>query len=165
MNEPVDRDAYAGGFARALATMDDQPPWLSSARRTAFSSFLDDGWPTTKDEDWRFTDVSPLTRMLLLPRPAANDIELDAFDSRLLAIGATSSHRLVFVDGHYHRRLSGRQQYDLGNGLVVAPLSATLAMGEAPVARVLGQLLRDQNAFVALNTAFMADGTWIRIPP
>ena len=167
MNEPLDRDAYADGFARALATMADQPSWLNSARRMAFSSFIDYGWPTTKDEDWRFTDVSPLTRMLLLPRPPAEEIALDgadAFDTRLLAVGATSRHRLVFVDGHYHRQLSERQQHELGDGLVVAPLSATLARDEIPAARVLGQLLRDQTAFISLNTAFMTDGAWVRIP-
>jgi Fe-S cluster assembly protein SufD len=165
MNEPVDRDAYADGFARVLATMADQPSWLNATRRMAFTSFVDDGWPTTKEEDWRLTDVSPLTRTLLLPRPSSDDVALDAFDARLLAIGATSRHRLVFVDGHYQPRLSARHPQDVGDGLVVAPLSAVLAKDEVPLARVLHQLLRDQNAFIALNTAFMADGAWIRIPP
>ena len=66
---PHDRQAYATGFAHVLEQDTGLPAWLTSVRRTAFDAFLEQGWPTTKQEDWRFTDVTPITRLALLPPP------------------------------------------------------------------------------------------------
>jgi len=66
----TERQAYATGFAQALEQDTGLPAWLTSVRRTAFDDFLEQGWPTTKQEDWRFTDVTPITRLPLLPSPA-----------------------------------------------------------------------------------------------
>jgi Fe-S cluster assembly protein SufD len=158
------RDTYADGFARALASSAGQPSWLNLARRSAFYSFVENGWPTTKQEDWRFTDVSPITRLALLPKaaPAAGPV-VEAFDQPLLGLGQGQGHRLVFVDGLYHAGLSTWQAPP--SGLVVAPLSTALSHDDGAIAKVLGQQLRAQNAFVALNSAFMTDGAFIRIPP
>src|SRR5438132_12489893 len=37
-------------------------PWLRSLREDAFARFCQVGFPTTHDEDWRFTTVSPIAR-------------------------------------------------------------------------------------------------------
>ncbi len=162
-----DRDSYADGFARILASGAGMPSWLSSVRRNAFAAFVERGWPTTKQEDWRFTDVSPITRLALLPFAQKTMQEVpDGFDDALAGLGRGRGHRMVFVNGRYHAGLSTRNP--LPGGLVATPLSSALS-GEGghdeAVASVLGQHLRDQNAFVALSTAFMTDGAFIRIPP
>ena len=161
------RDAYADGFARVLAAGAGLPSWLNSARRNAFDAFIELGWPTTKQEDWRFTDVAPITRLALLP-PVEETTERvpDAFDESLLNLGHGQGHRLVFVDGRYRPSFATWQA--LPAGLVVTPLSSALSSdsgSERAIASILGQHLRDQNAFVALNTAFMTDGVFIHIPP
>ena len=48
--------------------------------------------------------------------------------------------------------------------LCAIPLSSALGDNAGPVEQVLGHQLRGQNAFVALNTAFMTDGAFVRIP-
>jgi Fe-S cluster assembly protein SufD len=156
------RERYAAGFARALAEHGEDPAWLNSARRAAFDSFVEQGWPSTKQEDWRFTDTSPVTRLALLPPPDVAQVEPSRrFDKGLTQLGVGQGSRGVFLDGRYRPELSS----DTGLGRVtVAPLSSALAEGEPIVAQLLGQHLRDQNAFLALNTAFMTDGVLVRVP-
>jgi len=159
----TDRNTYATGFAHALEQDTGFPAWLTSVRRTAFDAFLEQGWPTTKEEDWRFTDVSPITRLALLPPPAGKpQFARDDFAPGLLGLGGEEARRLLFVDGSYHSGAAkGRPRPD---DLWAIPLSSALAEDTGGVGNVLGHHLRSQNAFVALNTAFMTDGAFIRIP-
>ena len=114
--------------------------------------------PTVRDEEWRFTDISPLTRQTFQPARARGPrglVDVDRFD---LPEAAT---RLVFVDGVYVPELS-RIAHD---GAVVGNLSAVdSAQGEI-VARHLGRHteFRD-NVFAALNTAFVHDGAIVIVP-
>jgi len=157
------RDAYATGFAQAIEQDTGLPSWLTSVRRTALDSFLEQGWPTTKQEDWRFTDVTPITRLALLPPPdikphfAAADFSPD-----LLGLGGKGARRLIFVDGRYHSGAAlGRP---LPDDVCAIPLSSALADDTGTIGTVLGHHLRSQNAFVSLNTAFMTDGAYVHIP-
>src|SRR5437899_8882867 len=48
-----------------LAEFTRQPaaePWLQQLRESAFQRFAELGFPTTRDEDWRFTNVAPIAR-------------------------------------------------------------------------------------------------------
>jgi len=159
----TDRHAYASGFAQALEQDTGLPAWLTSVRRTAFDDFLDQGWPTTKQEDWRFTDVTPITRLTMVPPPTGKPhFTPDHFTADLLGLGGEDSRRLLFVDGRYHSGAAkGRSRPD---GVLATPISGALAEDTGTLGHVLGHHLRSQNAFVALNTAFLSDGAFIRIP-
>src|SRR5437764_14459434 len=90
--------AFAGnGAGRA-------PSWLREARRGAIARFAELGFPTTKQEEWRFTSVAPIAEaeftLAQAPRsqlPAPSDIER-------LCVGA--GPRVVFVDARHAPRLS-----------------------------------------------------------
>ena len=159
----TERHAYATGFAQALEQDTGLPAWLASIRRTAFDDFLELGWPTTKQEDWRFTDVTPITRATLLPAAAGKPhFAPDDFAADLLSLGGDDARRLLFVDGRYHSGAAkGRTRPD---EILAAPLSCALAEDTGSLGHVLGHHMRSQNAFVALNTAFMSDGAFISIP-
>ena len=158
-----DRSAYAAGFAQALGQDTGLPSWLTSVRRTAFDAFMEQGWPSTKQEDWRFTDVTPITRLALLPPTAGKPhFAKDDFAADWLGLGGADARRLIFVDGSYHSGAGmGRPRPD---DLCAIPLSSALADDTRTIDTVLGHHLRSQNAFVALNTAFMTDGAYIHIP-
>lgn len=165
---PADiRAAYATGFAQALAKGADLPSWLLGARKAAFDTFLTQGWPTTKQEDWRFTDVSPIAGLGLRPpaqlaRLHQSDLE-KRFDPSLVQLGSGRGHRLVFVDGQYHAGFSTWEP--LPGALRVMPLSSALAQDADTIHGLLGHHLPTQDAFVSLNTAFMSDGAFVHIPP
>jgi len=115
--------------------------------------------PTVRDEEWRFTDLSPLTRLSFQPVRSATHLEAVDIAHFYLDDAPT---RLVFVDGIYAPQLSSTPLQD---GVVVASL---LAAGAAPSAALQVQLGRHQtigdNVFAALNTAFMQDAALIFVP-
>jgi Fe-S cluster assembly protein SufD len=39
------------------------PEWLRTARASAFARFLERGFPTTRDEEWKFTNVAPIAQI------------------------------------------------------------------------------------------------------
>jgi len=115
--------------------------------------------PTTRDEEWRFTDISPLTRLSFQPVRAA--ISLQAADIERFYLEEATT-RLVFVDGVYAPQLSSPAKHD---GVLVTNLSAAVTAHPAAIKPHLGRHteFRD-NLFAAHNTAFLHDGALIVVP-
>jgi Fe-S cluster assembly protein SufD len=113
--------------------------------------------PSTRDEDWRFTDLSPLYKFSLQPSRAAGVVSEEAM--RSLDIPEVAQ-RLVFIDGCYAPAWSRLPEE---SGIRVCNLAdAQPALLEAH----LGRLADFQDdAFVAANTAFLQDGAFIHVAP
>src|SRR5580765_2848236 len=96
---------YLEQFAR-FEKQTQPPAWLFPLRKAGISSFAEQGFPTIKDEDWRFTNVSPIARLPFQPvfEPGANGNASEALDR--LSLAKLDGYRLVFVDGHYSAKLS-----------------------------------------------------------
>ena len=43
------------------------PAWLSEKRRAAMDAFKHLGFPTTRDEEWKYTDVTPVANLAATP--------------------------------------------------------------------------------------------------
>lgn len=151
------RAPYSARFAELLARRG--PAWLTSARSDAFGKFVEQGWPTKKQEDWRFTDVAPVTERTLFPAPAQEPFDPSSFEPALLELGRADGQRLVFLDG-YHAARIGEALPE--TGVTLAPISS--ALDDIELGARLGRHLQPRNAFVALNTAFMVDGGFVHIP-
>src|SRR3990170_2661134 len=74
--------------------------WLQPIRRAAIARFGELGFPTTKDEDWRFTSVAPISQTVFA-RPG--DGQADPAPSALepFVFSGLECCRLVFVNGRY----------------------------------------------------------------
>jgi Fe-S cluster assembly protein SufD len=133
--------------------------WLNERRGLALERANALSVPTTRDEEWRFTDITPLTRMrfrspVTCPRPAMSEA------SRFIVPEATV--HLTFVDGAFAPELSAAS--GLPYGVVAAPLSAVLATHEAVIEPHLARHARfDRDLFAALNTAHLRDGAFVWI--
>ncbi len=98
------------------------PPWLTGFRQEAFRRFEDLGFPTTRQEEWRFTNVKRIAEteftLAEIPAPLSREtISPFVLDEDYL--------RLVFVNGHYVGDLSATGAAP--HGAVVSSLSAALA--------------------------------------
>ncbi|MBI3043753.1 MAG: Fe-S cluster assembly protein SufD [Betaproteobacteria bacterium] len=133
--------------------------WLNERRAQALERANALTVPTTRDEEWRFTDITPLTRVQFqpaagAPRPAMADL------SRFIVPEAAA--RLVFVDGAFAPALSVTA--GLPQGVVVSPLAAAL---DAHAWEIEPHLARhaeyEREVFIALNTAHLRDGAFVRI--
>ena len=123
--------------------------------------------PTLRDEEWRFTDISRLTKLSFSPALSASHVE--AADIAHFYIQEATT-RLVFVDGIYAPQLSIAASCSNGNGngdsgVVVSNLPTALATHAAVIEAHLGRhaVFRD-NVFTALNTAFVHDAAVIVVP-
>lgn len=159
----VEHGAYVEDFERR------EPRWASGGgawflpvRKAAIARFAEAGFPTTRDEEWRLTNVAPIAATVFRQAEAAPEsVTTQDLAPWLLDEAAA---RLVFVNGHFSRALS-RIDYALG-GIRVGRLA--VAIDETPTALVpyLGRCADcRRNPFVALNTAFLDDGALVRIPP
>jgi Fe-S cluster assembly protein SufD len=125
--------------------------WLKARRSAALERATALPAPTVRDEDWRFTDLSPLYRLKL--QPAAGG-RVDASALEFVALPEAGA-RLVFVDGRHSPELSNAGEEE---GVIVAPLATVLASQRALLERYLAALARtDSEIFTAINTAFLQD--------
>ena len=141
-----------------------QPKWLLPVRKAGIASFADQGFPTLRDEDWRFTNVGPIAGLpFQLAGPVAvNGAESAALDAAVFT--KLPGHRLVFVNGHFSARLSTLQPAT--DGVRIESLAAVLAKDSATVEKHLGKYAHTaRNSFAALNQAFFSDGAFIFVPP
>ncbi len=122
---------------------------LRPLRQKAIEHFAATGFPTTKDEEWAFTNIAPLTRTNFeLAAPAPAPAALDDYRYGL--------NGLVFVDGHFapeHSQLKNQPS----DGLYIERLS--MAAETIAVSAALDRAAATEGeAFTALNTAFLQDG-------
>jgi Fe-S cluster assembly protein SufD len=132
--------------------------WLDERRGAALERANALSVPTTRDEDWRFTDLTQLTRLQLRPAGSAT-VAPDAIESMIVP---EAGARLVFVDGIYAPSLSS---VDAECGARVMPLVDALRNDATSMEPVLAQLAAfEQNVFAALNTAHLRDGAVVLVP-
>jgi Fe-S cluster assembly protein SufD len=143
----------------------DGDSWLHKVRKDAIGHFTELGFPTTKLEEWKYTNVAPIAR---IPFQAAEFRWDGLTEERLaelpLAHSAFSEccSRIVFVNGHYSPQLSSR---DLPERIIVGSLALAIKQNTPSLQEHLAKHAAYQRqAFVALNTAFLEDGAFIEIP-
>ena len=149
--------AFAGNGAAGA------PAWLKQIREGAIARFAELGFPTMKQEAWRFTSVAPIAeRSFTLPH--AKGARLPAH-AALDALALGAGPRVVIVDGHYAPKLSTVTAGPAGvqaGGLAAA--LRTEAVRELVQAHLARHARWQDSAFAALNTAFLADGAFVHVP-
>ena len=141
----LDRDAFLSGLlSRVTTTKTDG--WLQDLRESAANWVRHSVVPNTREEEWRFTDLSPLKQVsfhvgTIHKLSLQNDFVLPEV-----------SGRLVFVNGVYSPNLSNTE--NLPSGLLVGNLD--VLPGEV-VQEYLAQAEGAKEVFTALNTAALND--------
>ena len=153
-------DSYAAQYAARTEQRRLRGP-LASLRDDAFNCFDRLGFPSTRLEDWRFTNVGPIAETVFVAQTASTDYPRAALDAHdLPRLGGAE---LVFVNGTVAPGLSTTD--GVPAGVRVRSLGAVLGDEPETVAPHLGCLARiEGQAFTALNTAFLGDGAVIEVP-
>ena len=152
-----ERETYLADFARL--EKEQSVPALARTRRKAIERFNKLGFPTLKNEEWRFTNLAPLTKVPF--HLAGDDGDLPSRSAlSSVPLAEEASCRLVFVNGRYSPEMSRPKQ--LAGG-VIGNLSKHLH--EEWVQEHLARYaLFQDHAFTALNTAFFQDGAVLLLP-
>jgi Fe-S cluster assembly protein SufD len=140
------------------------PAWLKDLRDSGIARFGDLGFPTMKQEAWRFTSVARIADAAFeIATPVSRLPSLGDIAPFLLGEAASSPHRLVFVNGSFSKELSSLARVPAG----VRIESMTQALGANPdvVRQHLSKYAGFQDRpFTALNTAFVRDGAFVYVP-
>ncbi|OGB69975.1 MAG: Fe-S cluster assembly protein SufD [Caldithrix sp. RBG_13_44_9] len=146
-------------FENRLNGNADQP--FHRLRREAISHFARLGFPNTRMEDWKYTNLQPLLdqRYQLFD----DDHELKPAAVEKLFIGKKNDNRLVFVNGKFSEKFSNLHL--IHPGITLSNLEK--ALQDHP--RIVNEYIAKysdhrQEAFTALNTAFAREGIFLYVP-
>jgi Fe-S cluster assembly protein SufD len=139
----------------------DAPEWLEGIRRSAMERFAATGFPTARDEEWRFTPVAPIARTSWRPPPTSSEVSRSQLEPFIF--GHPEWTTLVFINGMFSDALSSVGP--LAPGLRVGTLSDALNGGWPGIETHLGRHAPTASSpFTALSTAFMREGGFVHVP-
>jgi len=155
-----EKDQYLANFAEfERQSSGPVPDWLQQLRKASILQVAEYGFPTIRDEDWKYTNLAPLSRIpfqLAVPGPLP-----DLLSSHWL-LGLPGA-RLVFVNGFFDERLSRRE--GLPASVEIQSLSQALMEQPDRLGRHIGRYSdAAEHAFTALNAAFLREGAFLSVP-
>ena len=133
---------------------------VSQLRQQSLARLGEIGFPTTRDENWRYTNIKPLLKqafnVVTQSETSISAEQIAAFD-----IDQLNSLKVVIIDGQFNADLSASV---LPAGLVLKNLAAVMVENPDRAAAHLNQLLPEAtHGFMELNTAFVSNGVWIEV--
>jgi Fe-S cluster assembly protein SufD len=151
--------AYLAMVERAQDARAHEPAWLRALRRSAVGAFQRTGFPTTRDEEWRFTNVTPIADTVFAPAPVA---AVSASDAARFIVPGVDGPVLVFVNGQFAPALSTLDTAI--PGVAILSLADAMAGHEGALESHLGRYAGfADHPFAALNTASFDDGALITV--
>jgi len=158
-------ESYVAEAERAGAERrGSDPAWLVNIRRQALERFSTLGFPTGRDEEWRFTSVAPIAEhSFALARNGASALRTSELDA--IRLPGRSAATLVFANGRYVAAASNVGS--LPAGVQVSSLAEAIGQSGNDVEKFLAARAAglDRQPFTALNTACLVDGAFISVPP
>ncbi|MEH1947638.1 MAG: SufD family Fe-S cluster assembly protein, partial [Nostoc sp.] len=151
----LDKDTYLTELLNQV-TAPKTEGWLQELREGAANWVRHSTIPTTREEEWRFTDLSSLRKVQF-------HVETGNFASLQFDIlPEAANSRLVFVNGVFAPELSAVS--DLPSGIVVSNLAGLSEVEQQAVQQYLAQAEGAQEVFTALNTAGITDAAvvWVK---
>ena len=135
--------------------------WLQRLRSEALAKFSGNGFPSLRDEEWRYTNVSGIEKKLFVPASASTAGGVDA--DWLAAYRVQDAWTAVLVDGHFVADLSALD--GLPETVSIKSLAKVLEEEPDSAQPFLSQAVsNDEHGFVAFNTAWFTDGVLVTIP-
>src|SRR5260370_40536882 len=139
--------------------------WVDRLRESAMDQFERVGFPSVKEEEWKYTNVAPIAKIDFSPIVTSDDVPSSADQLEQFTYPEARESRLVFVNGILRTDLSSL------NGLPEEVVAIDLV--EALQSYRYDQLLQEhlarivdygENGFTALNTAFLGHGAFVLVP-
>ena len=167
----VNLGTYLGAYGELAAERQQRDPvWLRQLREDAWQRFYAKGFPSTHDEDWRFTNLAALAKTPF-QRAVKGSVAVAADQIEKFRVPGAGC-QLVFINGHFAANLSDLS--NLPKGLEICSLLGAIdcgMIGAAPegcapegIEQHLGRYADvRRDAFSALNTALWEDGAYLRI--
>ena len=134
---------------------------IHSIRKDALENFSRLNFPTTHEEEWRFTNITPLLKHNF--KPAVEKKEVDMKEIEKFLFNKMKGHRLVFVDGIFDESLSDLK--DLPKGVIACSMAKAIEDDLPQLKEHFGKYADyKSHIFTALSAAFTNDGAFVYVP-
>ncbi|HEV7745310.1 MAG TPA: Fe-S cluster assembly protein SufD [Pyrinomonadaceae bacterium] len=159
-------------YRRAFLELQEQPEdqqvaWLERLRAAAMERFEESGFPSVKDEEWKYTNVAAIAAADFQPASLQKHTEAQVDPEALAPYRhpETAKSQLVFINGKLRQDLSELKA--IPEGVVALDLSAAIA--DERYREIVWKHLAQEadyvvNGFTALNTALISHGAFVYIP-
>jgi Fe-S cluster assembly protein SufD len=138
------------------------PRWVHRLRRAAIARFAEMGLPTTRQEEWRFTNLASLRETTFEPAPHPS--EMPPLLQSAAGLLPQDGPRIVLVNGRYCGELSSNGT--LPEGVAAGSLAESLRTHPERIEPELGRHADyREHVFTALSTALVEDGTFLSVRP
>ena len=127
----------------------------NAQRVQAMEVFKNQGFPTVKEEDWKYTNIKDIVNQTYNLQVSS---DVSAIDANAYRIPNLDCELLVFVNGVFSSELSDFQLVE------VKPLSQAWAENTAEVQQYWDTLTEKKESFALLNTALATEGVFVHIP-
>ncbi|HTF82083.1 MAG TPA: Fe-S cluster assembly protein SufD [Cytophagales bacterium] len=132
---------------------------LDELKKDGLASLKSLGFPSTKHEEWKYTNVTPLLKKSFKVEVAS---QVKREELNALFLNVEQAYRIVFINGKYSSEFSTIAQSD---SFIIKPLSQALNEDQALVSQYIGKYVQVNNeAFSALNTSDITEGVFIHVP-
>lgn len=141
------------------------PTWVARLRESAMDRFEELGFPSVKDEEWKYTNVAPISKLSFGIVPESPGRVVTAAEVAQLGCVEAEKSQLVFVNGVLREDLSSLSELPAG----VTAIDLTRAIVNENYRELIREHLArgvdyNANGFIALNTAMIDSGAFVLIP-
>ncbi len=137
--------------------------YLSSQRLAAINAFRETGFPSSRQEDWKYTDVRPIAKKRFVNLSAAGSVHIAPDEIHSLKFQGGQCIDLVFINGVYSEACSNPD--GLPEDVSVKNLADALGDHDSLLEEYLTRDDENKtNVFATLNTAFIQHGIYINVP-
>lgn len=163
MTQVLEKNGQVTHFSQlAAAGKGSGLEWAEALRHEGIGAFEKSGFPSSKQEEWRQTNIARIAQTAWQPATNAEKSPAARAAVDRFTFGKDAVAEVVLINGFWsaaNSRVSG-----LPAGVKVMSLAEAMA-SEAPAKKWLGKLaVAGAHPFVALNTGFLADGVYIHLP-
>ncbi len=163
MNVEKTSSRYAAEYQNISATLPGQSlSWLQSIRADAAKRFSDTGFPSVREEEWRYTNVSAIEKKLFSPVIVAKG-ENDVDSAELKQYLIEGAWVAVLINGRYSPELSMLE--GLPEGVLLMSMADVLEQQPEQLEKYFAQAVSNsEHSFVAFNSAWFSDGVFVQVP-
>lgn len=157
------KEWYLSSFKKFEEKLNGQSKsFLHQIRKDALTKLSEMSFPTNRDEEWKYTNVQPITKQNFVPAYVSKAEKIKKEDVEKFLFTDFDYHLLVFINGIFSEELSYVE--NLPTGIFVGSLNRIVKENPELINKYISKFSRIDNAFNALNTAYATDGLVVFVP-
>lgn len=134
---------------------------INNLRKEAIDKFTELDFPSTKDEEWKYTSIAPLLKHNFIPGLDKKNITKEQVSKFLF--DELESNVVVVINGHYSEELTSLNK--LPANVVVGSIAKAITSDSPLIGKYFAKYADySKHIFTSLSTAFTRDGVLIHIP-